>query len=248
MGWNEQYAAMTDRDKDEFSRLVSLLFEQTFLVRDIWDPKERRMTGNRDYRFAERNLPLLKDYLAVSGFEIQTDGRRGVIALYNRHDRNRTRVDKYTTYLLYALRLVYEEQMETVSMRREVVVPLREVVGKLYTIGLMDKRIAITHLQSALNRLRKWSIVTRVEGSVQDMESRWMIYPTITLAVSDERINDLYARLLAGEFSVEAIADGEDPDAGRDPDDNENDDAAAAADDDIDDLPYDDALEEEETQ
>ncbi|MCL6443564.1 MAG: DUF4194 domain-containing protein [Alicyclobacillus sp.] len=238
MGWHEQYAAMTDRDKEEFSRLVSLLFEQTFLVRDVWDPKEHRMVGNRDYRFAERNLELLKEYLAVSGFEIQADGRRGVIALYNKYERNRMKVDKFTTYLLYTLRLVYEEQMETASMRREVVVPLREIVGKLYTIGLLDKRVATTHLQSALNRLRKLSILARVEGSVDDMESRWMIYPTITVAVSDERINDLYERMLSGEFE-EGVFSGEDHE------DEDDEDQADQVDDDLSDQAVEDEAVEE---
>ena len=108
MSWDEQYTALTERDKEDFSRLVSLLYEQTFLVRDVWDVKEHRMTGNRDYRLAERNMALLKGYLSVSGFEIQVDGRRGVIAIYNKHNRNRMKVDKFTTYMLYALRLLYE--------------------------------------------------------------------------------------------------------------------------------------------
>lgn len=213
MSWDEQYAGLTERDKEDFSRLVSLLYQQTFLVRDIWDSKEHRMVGNRDYRFAERNLVLLKEYLAVSGFEIQVDGRKGVMAIYNRHNRNRMKVDKFTTYMLYALRLVYEEQMETASIRREVVVPLREIIGKLYTIGVMDKRIALTQLQSTINRLRKLAIMARVEGTLQDMESRWMIYPTITIAVSDDRINDLYKRLVSGEFKDSVF--GEDGSNGR---------------------------------
>ena len=215
MSWDEQYTSLTERDKEEFSRIVSLLYGQTFLVRDVWDAKEHRMTGNRDYRFAERNLGLLKAYPSVSGFEIHVDGRRGVMAISNKYNRNRMKVDKFTTYMLYTLRLVYEEQMETASMRREVVVPLREIIGKLYTIGVMDRRIALTHLQSTLNRLRKLSIIARVEGTSQDMESRWMIYPTITVAVSDDRINDLYTRLLSGELKDGAFSDNGDDETGR---------------------------------
>ena len=255
MSWDEQYTALTERDKEDFSRLVSLLYEQTFLVRDVWDLKEHRMTGNRDYRFAERNMALLKGYLSVSGFEIQVDGRRGVIAIYNKHNRNRMKVDKFTTYMLYALRLVYEEQMETASMRREVVVPLREIIGKLYTIGVMDKRIALTHLQSTLNRLRKLSIVARVEGTSQDMESRWMIYPTITIAVSDDRINDLYARLISGELKGGVFDEAEQSGAGtetggsRADGDGDGDLADDGGEDDLEEEDLDeDDLEEEETE
>lgn len=251
MSWDEQYTSLTERDKEDFSRLVSVLYEQTFLVRDVWDVKEHRMTGNRDYRFAERNLMLLKGYLSVSGFEVQVDGRRGVIAIYNKHNRNRMKVDKFTTYMMYALRLVYEEQMETASMRREVVVPLREIIGKLHTIGVMDKRIALTHLQSTLNRLRKLSIIARVEGTNQDMESRWMIYPTITIAVSDDRINDLYARLLSGELKEGAFGDHDD--IGKQQSDNGVSGEGSDGEDEPEDDPEDDfgqadVFEEEETE
>jgi hypothetical protein len=206
MDWYANYRALTDGDREEFARVVSLLLEQTFLVRDHWDPKEHRIRGNRDYRFVERNLQLVREYLAVAGFELQVDGRKGVMAVYNRYGRNRMKVDKYTTYLLYTLRLIYEEQMESASMRREVVVSLQDILGKMYSIGLVDRRVALTQLGAALNRLRKLSILARIEGSAQEPESRWLIYPTITTAVSDERINNLYDRLSAGEFAEDALA------------------------------------------
>ena len=222
MDWHQLYSQLTEKDKEEFSRLVSQLFEQTFLVRDVWEPKEHRVVGNRDYRFAERHLQLLKKYLTVSGFEIQSDGRHGVIAIYNKYERNKIKVDKPTTYLLYALRLVYEEQMETASMRREIVVPLREIVGKLNTIGLLEKRLTNDQLQSAFNRLRKWSIVARVQGTTLDAESRWMIYPTITLAVSDERINNLFSRFAEGEFTEGLFEDRENRDESATDEDDED--------------------------
>jgi hypothetical protein len=205
--WYANYRALTDGDREELARVVSLLLEQTFLVRDQWDPKEQRLRGNRDYRFLERNLPLVREYLAVAGFELQVDGRAGVMAVYNRYGRNRMKVDKYTTYLLYTLRLIYEEQMESASMRREVVVSLQDILGKMYSLGLVDRRLAVTQLTTAINRLRKLCILARIEGTPQEPESRWLIYPTITIAVSNERINNLYERLSAGEFAADALVD-----------------------------------------
>ena len=106
MDWMRDYEALPERDRDAFSRLLSVLFEQTFLVRDIWDTKEGLLTGNRDYRFAERVRPLLEAYLRVSGWALQVDTQRGVMAIYNRFGRNRQPLDKLTTYLLYILRLM----------------------------------------------------------------------------------------------------------------------------------------------
>ncbi|MCL6601017.1 MAG: DUF4194 domain-containing protein [Alicyclobacillus macrosporangiidus] len=220
MDWQSRYTALTEADKEEFARVMSLLFEHTFIVRDEWDPKQGRLVTNRDYRFVERNLELFHAYLQAGGFELQADGRRGVMAVYNRFGRNRMKVDKYTTYLLYVLRLIYEEEMERASMRREVVVTLQHILEKLMALGLMDRRIAATHLTGALNRLRRLHVLARIEGFAYELESRWMIYPTIEVAVPDERINPLYQRLTAGEFGPlgEGAGAGEDKetDAGGD--------------------------------
>lgn len=207
MDWQGAYHALSDHDREEFARVISRLFDETFLVRDEWDPRERRLAANRDYRFVERHLALFQAYLRAGGFELQADGRRGVMALYNRYGRNRAKMDKYTTYLLYALRLVYEEAMETVSMRREVVVTLQDVLSRLFSLGLLDRRVAATNLAAALNRLRRLNVIARVDGFAHELESRWLIYPSILLAVPDERIHHLYERWSAGAFAAGAAGE-----------------------------------------
>jgi hypothetical protein len=199
-----EYERLPDRDKDAFARLVSLLLERTFLLRDVWDGREQRLVASPEFRFAERHLPLLTAYLRIGGFELQVDGRRGVMALYNRYGRNRARVDKLTTYLLYVLRLVYDEQLERASLRREVIVPLGEVFSRLHVLGLADRRLAATALRESLERLRRWSVLERVDGEGEDPESRWILYPTIRLLVTDEQVSALYERLARGSLAGDA--------------------------------------------
>lgn len=199
MEWVHDYEQLTERDQEQFSRVLSLLFEQTFLLRDSWNEQEGRLSSNRDYRFAERIRPLLEGYLKLSGWELQVDGLRGVIALYNRHGRNRLTLDKLTTYVLYTLRLIYDEQMEQVSTRAEVIIWLRDVYEKLHAFGFADKKLAVTRLQSTFMRLRKLSVLERIEGEGVEPESRWVVYPTIRLLVSEERINQIYERMLQVE-------------------------------------------------
>lgn len=217
MDWHKEFTALTERDREEFSRVISLLFDQTFLVRNVWESRERRLVTNQHYRFVERLLPILSMYLSVSGFYLQVDGQRGVIALYNRYDRNRMRMDKLTTYVLYALRLIYDEQMEQASMRREVIILLREVHLKLHTIGLTDRKVGAIDLQTALNQLRRRAILERIEGDAKDIESRWLIYPSIAILVSDERINAIYHRFVTEGLQTN---NGSSNDASYDDEDN----------------------------
>lgn len=200
MDWMREYEALPERDRDAFTRLISVLFEQTFLVRDIWDTKDARLTGNRDYRFAERVRPLLDAYLRVSGWALQVDTQLGVMAVYNRFGRNRQPLDKLTTYFLYTLRLMYEEAMEQVSGRREILISLRDALDKLAALNVVEKKLAVTALQATLQRLRRLSVIERVDGELLSPESRYIIYPTIRILVSEERIHQLVQSLDAGEF------------------------------------------------
>ena len=204
--WQREYEQLPERDREQFTRVLGLLFDQTFLLRDVWNGQEGRLVGNRDYRFAERVRTLLEGYLVVSGWALQVDNLRGVIALYNRHGRNRLALDRLTTYLLYTLRLIYEEQLEQVSTRAEVVIWWRDVYEKLHAFGFVDKKLSVTKLEAVAARLRRWSVVERIEGDNLQPDSRWMIYPTIRLLVSEDQINQLYARWMA--VSAQEDSDG----------------------------------------
>lgn len=203
LDWQREYEALPDRDKEQFAKVISRLFDETFLLRDIWDTKENRLVGNRDYRFVERVRPIMEAYLHVSGWALQVDSLRGVIAIYNRFGHNRRQLDKLTTYVLFILRLIYDEQMEEVSMRREIVIPLRDVYEKLHTLGFVEKKLAQYRLQSTLTQLRKISIIERIDGEDIQQDSRWIVYPSIRLLVPEDRINQIYENLETGRLMTD---------------------------------------------
>lgn len=211
MQWVQEYERLTERDKEEFARIINLLFDQTYLVRDLWDVGEKRMVTNRDYLFAERLHPLLEGYLKLAGFQLQRDPRLGVMALYNRFGRNRERLDKYTTYVLITLRLIYEEQMERAALRHEVIIPLREILVKLHTLGKIDRRVPVTQLSDALSALARHQVVGRIDRGVpvHDLDGRWMIYPAVVLAVPVERIQEWYEQLSAEDEDAAEVVTGD---------------------------------------
>ncbi|MBX6395011.1 MAG: DUF4194 domain-containing protein [Alicyclobacillaceae bacterium] len=218
MDWWAEYQQLSERDREQMAAVLSRLFEETFLVREVWDPRERRMRANPDYRFVERHLPLLEAYLQVAGWAIQVESRTGVAALYNRFGRNRHRFDKWTTYLLYGLRLVYEEKLEDASQRREVVIALRELLGRFHALGLLQGTPPANHLKAALNSLRRWNVLERIDGEATDPDSRWILYPTIRFAVTDEAVQGLFERLKDREkdeaMQAAWVLDGSGIDAG----------------------------------
>ncbi|MBS4007322.1 MAG: DUF4194 domain-containing protein [Clostridium sp.] len=211
--WEQEWEKMSDKDREQFARVVNLLFQKTFIVRDEVDVKSHGIVINKDFRFLERYQTLFSDYFRVAGWGIQLDGHRGVAALYNRFGYNHRRLDKAATYILFTLRLIYEEQLEKLALRREAFTTVGEVLEKMFHLGLLDKKPSDKMLRENLGILKNHSIIDKLDGSWTTPQTRLIIYPSVTLLVSNEKIGELYETLRQtsiGEEGREDEAAGED--------------------------------------
>lgn len=193
--WAEKWEKLTDRDKEEFIRVINLLLSKTFILRDEYDSKNKNLVINKDYRFIERHYSLMEDYLKVAGWHVQNDAYRGVVAAYNRFGTNRYRLDKYTTYFLYTLRLIYEESREKVALSKQCTTTVGEMVEKMFYLGMIDKKPPDSSLREGFNTLKRFNIIEKIEGDWTKADTRVIIYPSIELLVTNEKINNLFTRL-----------------------------------------------------
>lgn len=193
--WAEEWEKLTARDKEEFMRVINLLLNKTFILRDEYDPKTKSMVINKDFRFVERHHSLIEQYLEIAGWHVQNDAYRGVIAVYNRFGTNRYRLDKHTTYFLYTLRLIYEECREKVALARQCTTTVGEMVEKMFYLGLVDKKPPDNSLREGLNTLKRFNIIERIEGDWATADTRIVVYPSIEMIISNEKISNLYDRL-----------------------------------------------------
>lgn len=138
--WIDDYQRLNDRDKEQFTRLVNRLLARTFLLRERVDPREKAVVIDRDFRFLERYYSIFKGYLDLAGWDLTLEPQLGVAALCNRYGTNRYRLNKYETYFLLVLRLIYLEESEKLTLRRDVVTTVRSeseyTVGKRFCEGL----------------------------------------------------------------------------------------------------------------
>lgn len=190
--WLDGYEQLTHTEKEEFIRIANQLLSRTFIVRDRYSSKDKCLKLNPDYRFIERHLELFRQYLRLSGWELQKDNNYGVIALYNRFDLNRARLDKRTTLILYVLRLIYEEKREKLSLKREITTSVGEVVEKMINLGLIDKKPPNRDLLNAFRALSRYQIIERLESDVTQPETGIIIYPSILFVVTNEKISEIY--------------------------------------------------------
>jgi len=190
--WSNEWEQLSEKDKEQFARVINLLLQRTFINRDEVDVKSKNMVINKDYRFLERHLSLLKEYLWTAGWEIQVDNHYGVASLYNRYGYNHKHIDKSTTYFLYVLRLIYEEQMEKLSLRKEAFTTIGELVEKMFHLGLLDKKPADKVLKGCLSALKSFNVIDKIEGAWTVPETRLVIYPSILFLVTNEKISELF--------------------------------------------------------
>lgn len=193
--WAEAWEKLTDRDKEELMRVINLLLNKTFILRDEYDPNTKSMVINKDFRFVERHHSLIEEYLGIAGWHVQNDAYRGVIAAYNRFGSNRYRLDKYTTYFLYTLRLIYEESREKVALARQCTTTVGEMVEKMFYLGMVDKKPPDTGLRDGLNTLRRFNIIEKIDGDWTKADTRIVVYPSIEMIVTNEKISSLYSKL-----------------------------------------------------
>ena len=189
-----------ERDREKVTRALNSLLASTFLLRDIYDDKAEHLRTNEEYSLIERHLDFVRAWFDVTGWDLHRDTSLGVIYCQNRLGLNRIRLDKAATMLLLAARLAYEEEREKLSLRKEVVVSIRGLLDRLLTIGVIDKKLPDRALRDGINLLTNFRLIERLDGPAHEPDTRLVIYPSILLAIDNQRIARL-ARALkeAGE-------------------------------------------------
>ena len=203
--FEERYNRLGLTEKENFTRLVNQLLAHTFLLVDEYDFDEGVTRVNRDFLFVERNLELFQDYFSYAGFRLESDRTYGVIYLTSGYEGNRVRFDKLTTLIVYALRLIYEEEREKLALTKDVFITTGDLVHKLISLGAVPRKPANAQLHDALRTLARFRVIEKVEGAFEQAQTRFLILPTILFIVSNEQISNMY-RLLdeqSGEEDAE---------------------------------------------
>ncbi|MGI6684504.1 MAG: DUF4194 domain-containing protein [Bacillota bacterium] len=190
--WHELYGKLTNWEKEEFKRLLNLVLSHTFIVRDLYDPKEGMMKVNSEYRFIERNFELFLEYLEFAGWSLDKDSNYGVISLRNIYDYNRLRLDRNTTMLLYTMRLIFEEEREKVALQHEILTTTGQIIHKLITLGLVKKKPSDKDLADAFRLLAYHNVIQKLEGTWEEAECKILILPSILFIVTNERISRIH--------------------------------------------------------
>ena len=183
----EAYAALKEREKEDFSRIANKLIHETFIIKG-------KDNERNDYYFAQDNLTLLKTYFAVMDFEVINDVTKGIVYLRTLEDHNRVRLNKFETVLLLILRKFYYMKSKEITSTAKIIVSVEDVVSEVRTSQIFNGDKKMATYRAAFMNLRQYKVIDYAVRNLQ-ADSNIEILPSILLVITQEDIDSINARL-----------------------------------------------------
>jgi len=197
----------TVKEAELFRNSCNRLLGRTFVTRFTYGEGERK--HNPEYTFIAQYQQTVQEYLAIIGWELYQDQYNGYFYVQNDLEENRLTMDKDTTGMLLALRLIYDENSERAGLNQDVVCYVRDLLEKTVTdFAILKQKPNMRDVRKSLQLMENHCIIARLDGRFNEMGCRFTILPTILTAVSTERLNILVERMKASdEDSVDEETD-----------------------------------------
>ena len=190
--FSEQFAQLSGSDQTRFAEIVNKILLKGFVVRDIFDSREKIIRVNPDFRFIERQFDLINDYLKFSGWVLNKDLILGVFYLVNTFEDNRIRIDRETSLVLFTLRLIYEDEKEEggSSSTQSIYMTTPSLIKMMVDHGITmpGKRLTGRIIGKSLRFLNNHNIISKVSGSYDEGNVSFYILPSIKYAIDNEKI------------------------------------------------------------
>ena len=189
--FNEDFLKMPSSDQNEFSTVVNKLLLKGFIVRDIFDTREKVIRINPDYRFLERYFEIVNDYLKYAGWNVEKDVVLGVVALTNLYGENRIRMDRETSLILFALRLIFENyKNESNSTNQAIYLTTPGLLKTMIDDGITmpGRKLNGRSIARSLRFLANHNIISKVSGNYDEGNVSFYILPSIVYALDNEKI------------------------------------------------------------
>ena len=189
--FEEKYNELSLGEKNQFGSIVNTILLKGFIVRDVFDPKEKIIKTSPTYRFIEKNYELINSYLSFSNWRIEKDAILGVVALLNENNENHIRLDRETSLLIFTLRLIYETERDQSSSTSEAIyLTTQSLIRTMLEHGILlpNKKLTGRNLAKSLRFLVQHNILNKVSGNYDEGNVAFYILPSIVYALDNEKV------------------------------------------------------------
>lgn len=182
----EHYQELSNSEQDLFRDSLRLLMSEGLIYRGISEHA-------RSYSFLRRRETLVKDYLALAGWELRFAERQETFHLQHLTGAHREKLDLGTTKWLLLLRLLYAEAREgrSLELTRNPSVTSQDLVHR-YAEYFPNERFK-TAMNDALKTLQGWNLVRRhsLEDVLELLPTLEVIVPASSLEVATNKLREL---------------------------------------------------------
>ncbi|MBQ4061027.1 MAG: DUF4194 domain-containing protein [Bacilli bacterium] len=189
--FEQDYNALYESEKEEFRRVANYILSKTFVVRDVYDKQAKKMVTSSEFLFMERYYDIFENYLGIAGWKLTKEPIEGIYWVENIYGQNKAKFDSFTTYILLALMITYEESAPITTLGNSVITTTYDVIQKMQILGLITKKPTKEQFRIAFRRLEQYNIILRLNTS-QDVELwKIMILPSIHHVIDYDKLKEL---------------------------------------------------------
>ena len=189
--FEQDYNNLYESEKEEFRRVCNYLLSKTFVVRDVYDRQAKKMVTSSEFLFMEKYYDIFENYLSIAGWKLEKEPLQGIYWVENIFGQNKAKFDSFTTYILLALMITYEESAPITTLGNSVITTTYDVISKMQILGLITKKPSKEQFRIAFRRLEQFNVILRLNTS-QDVELlKIMILPSIHHVIDYDKLKEL---------------------------------------------------------
>ena len=142
---------------------------------------------------------FIRAYFAIMDIEVVENSQIGVIYIRGEQVLGE-KLSKLATLYILILKLIYDEQMSTVSTSVNAVTSLGEIHEKLGTYRLLKKQPSATELRRTMTLLKRYQLIEPLDILEElDGQSRLVIYPTVNVVLMGDDVRELLKSFSEGD-------------------------------------------------
>lgn len=193
------YEELSPEEQRRVTESVQALYRQTFLLERRYDKKTKRYQINREYYECSKHMEFIKAYFAIMDIDVMENSQMGVIYIRGEQVMGE-KLSKLATLYILILKLIYDEQMSTVSTSVNAVASLGDIHEKLGSYRLLKKQPSVTEMRRTIALLRRYQIIEPLDV-LEEMDggSRMVIYPTVNVVLMGDDVRALIETYTEGE-------------------------------------------------
>lgn len=174
-------------ERERIKTVCQRLFHENYLLEYRFSAASGMKKADPDYLFAWQRREELSELLEQCGWKLEEEKREGVLYLVSDFPGAYPPLKKLESQCLFALYLLYDERRMQADGASEVRCSVRDVMEKLTTLNIV-KAVPRQERAAALRTLEEKRLIDKLEGQWSELESRFLILPSILCALRPEKI------------------------------------------------------------